>query len=231
MLDCYTLSLLSLSITLSIIIMIISTINAILEEKEKATRWEGGFTNKTVWTCYMHVIFIITFCLFVCLFVFWSFSRKKLFSFRIYNCVCKFSENKNKNLLKKKEIVKKQTTWKYGYDPVRIWENTVQRKPVFQHISRSVLLHIFSHNLDLCENISFISAQMYNSFNSAKIKGVKRNRREKDVREIWWQLIFDLVMDISKNEILSLDSSSEINWILRWREFIYLRNFFTWSLS
>ena len=31
-----------------IIIIIISTINAILEEKEKATGWEGGFTNKTV---------------------------------------------------------------------------------------------------------------------------------------------------------------------------------------
>ena len=107
MLDCYTLSLLSLSITLSIIIMIISTINAILEEKEKATRWEGGFTNKTVWTCYMHVIFIITFCLFVCLFVFWSFSRKKLFSFRIYNCVCKFGENKNKHLFKKKRNCQK----------------------------------------------------------------------------------------------------------------------------
>ena len=52
-LDSYTLSLLSLSLTLSIIIIIIiiSTINAILEEKEKATGWEGGFTNKTVWTC------------------------------------------------------------------------------------------------------------------------------------------------------------------------------------
>ena len=30
------------------IIIIISIINAILEEKEKATGWEGGFTNKTV---------------------------------------------------------------------------------------------------------------------------------------------------------------------------------------
>ena len=51
MLDCYKLLLLSLSLTLSIIIIIIiiiSTINAILEEKEKATGWEGGFTNKTV---------------------------------------------------------------------------------------------------------------------------------------------------------------------------------------
>ena len=58
MLDCYALSLLSLSLTLSIviviiivniiIIIIISTINAIFEEKEKATGWEGGFTNKTV---------------------------------------------------------------------------------------------------------------------------------------------------------------------------------------
>ena len=57
MLDCYKLLLLSLSLTLSIIIIIviiiiiiitISTINAILEEKEKATGWEGGFTNKAV---------------------------------------------------------------------------------------------------------------------------------------------------------------------------------------
>ena len=30
------------------IIIIISIINAILEEKEKATGWEGGFTNETV---------------------------------------------------------------------------------------------------------------------------------------------------------------------------------------
>ena len=62
MLDCYKLLLLSLSLTLSIIIIIIiiiiiniiiiiSTRNAILEEKEKATTREGGFTNKTVWTC------------------------------------------------------------------------------------------------------------------------------------------------------------------------------------
>ena len=29
-------------------IIIISTMNPILEDKEKATGWEGGFTNKTV---------------------------------------------------------------------------------------------------------------------------------------------------------------------------------------
>ena len=40
----------SLSLTLSIVIFIISTRNAILEKKEKATGWEGGFTNKKVWT-------------------------------------------------------------------------------------------------------------------------------------------------------------------------------------
>ena len=107
MLDCYTLSLLSLSLTLSliiiiiIIIIIVSTINAILKEKEKATWWEGGFTNKTMWTClyacYLHNSF------FVCLFVFWSFFCKNFFCFRICNCVCKFDENKNKNLLKKKK--------------------------------------------------------------------------------------------------------------------------------
>ena len=73
MLDCYTLSLLSLSLTLSIIIIIIiiiiSTINIILEEKEKAAGWEGGFTNKTVWTCLYACYLYNNFSfLFVCLF-------------------------------------------------------------------------------------------------------------------------------------------------------------------
>ena len=84
-----------------IIIIIISIINAILEEKEKATGWEGGFTNKTVWTslyaCYLYTN------VFYLLFVFWSFLVKNVFVFiRMYNCVCKFDENKNKNLLKEK---------------------------------------------------------------------------------------------------------------------------------
>ena len=81
-LDCYTLSLLSLPLTLSIIIIIIiiiviiiiiiiiiiSIINAILEKKEKATGWEGGFTNKKVWTClYACYLYNNVFvCLFVC---------------------------------------------------------------------------------------------------------------------------------------------------------------------
>ena len=95
----------SLSLTLSIIIIfiiiiiIISAINAILEEKEKSKGWEGGFTNKTVWTC-LYACYLYK-KIFVCLFAVWSFSCKKSFFFRIYNCVCKFDENKNKNLLKK----------------------------------------------------------------------------------------------------------------------------------
>ena len=58
MLYCYTLSLLSLSLTPSIIIIIIVVVVVVilyyfyykcyLEEKEKAMGWEGGFTNKTV---------------------------------------------------------------------------------------------------------------------------------------------------------------------------------------
>ena len=48
-------------------------------------------------------------------------------------------------------------TGKYGYNSVRILGNTDQRKPTCQHISRSVLLNISSHNLDLLENISFFS--------------------------------------------------------------------------
>ena len=45
--------------------------------------------NKTVWTClYPCYLYNNFFYLFVCF-------------FRIYHCVCKFDENKNKNLLKK----------------------------------------------------------------------------------------------------------------------------------
>ena len=89
MLDCYILSLLSLLLTLSIIIIIIiiiSTINVILEEKVKATEWEGGFTNKTVWTClYAYYLYNNFFCLFISLFVFRSFSCEKnlFFEFKI----------------------------------------------------------------------------------------------------------------------------------------------------
>ena len=61
-------------------------------KKEKATGWEGGFTNKTVWT-YLYAYYLYNNFLFVCLFVFWSFSCKDSFF------VCKFDENKNKNLL------------------------------------------------------------------------------------------------------------------------------------
>ena len=50
-LDCYTLSLLSLSLTLSIIIITIIITISILNAIEKTMGWEGGFTNKTVWTC------------------------------------------------------------------------------------------------------------------------------------------------------------------------------------
>ena len=35
-------------IIIMIIVIIISTINPVLEDKEKATGWEGGFSNETV---------------------------------------------------------------------------------------------------------------------------------------------------------------------------------------
>ena len=82
MLGCYTLSLLSLPLTLSIIviiiiviiiisssIIIISIINTILEEKQKATEWNGGFANKTVWTCLYACYLCTNFFLFVCFLV------------------------------------------------------------------------------------------------------------------------------------------------------------------
>ena len=49
----------------------------------------------------MHVIFIITF-LFLCLF-FGRFLEKKIF-FSEFTIACKFDENKNKNLLKKRFV-------------------------------------------------------------------------------------------------------------------------------
>ena len=72
MLDCYTLYLLSLPLTLSIVIIIIviSTINAILEEKEKQRGGRVVLLMKQcghVYACYLYNNFFV--CLFVCLFV------------------------------------------------------------------------------------------------------------------------------------------------------------------
>ena len=67
-------------------------------------------------------------------------------------------------------------------DSVLIPENTGQGKPVFQHISRSVLLNIFSHNLDLRENVSLVSARKLfmhrymNCLTAQKLKTRKINR-------------------------------------------------------
>ena len=43
-------------------------------KKEKATGWEGGFTNKTVWT-YLYAYYLYNNFLFVCLFVCLFFGR------------------------------------------------------------------------------------------------------------------------------------------------------------
>ena len=53
-------------IIIIIIIIIISVINALLEEKEKATGWDGDFTNKIVWTC-LYACYLCTNFFFVCL--------------------------------------------------------------------------------------------------------------------------------------------------------------------
>ena len=59
-----------------------------------------------------------------------------------------------------------------------------QRKPAFWHISRHVLLNIFSHNLDLRKNINFVSAKIIRSLiyelsNCAKIKGALNKKHAK----------------------------------------------------
>ena len=61
-------------------------------------------------------------------------------------------------------------------DSVQKRGNTDQRKNVFWDILRSVLLNIFSHNLDLRENISFVTTRIDELFNCAKIKVAKINR-------------------------------------------------------
>ena len=71
-----------------------------LEEKETATGWEGGFTNKTVWTCiyasYLCANFF--FCMCACFFFyFWLFLVKKFLVFQDLTIVfCKFDKNENK---------------------------------------------------------------------------------------------------------------------------------------
>ena len=69
-----------------------------------------------------------------------------------------------------------RNTGKYRDDSVHILKNTDQRKLVFRRSSRSVLLNIFSHKLDLQRNIGFASARIYELFNCAKIKSTKINR-------------------------------------------------------
>ena len=58
-----------------------------------------------LYACYLYNSFLFV-CLFVCLF-FGRFFVKKVF-FRIYNCVCKFDENKIKIKKKKKEFLSPQ---------------------------------------------------------------------------------------------------------------------------
>ena len=69
-------------------------------------------------------------------------------------------------------------TGKYRYDSVHILEITDQRKPLFRHISCSVLRNIFSHTLDLRENISFVSWRKlflrdYMNWLTVKIRGAR----------------------------------------------------------
>ena len=69
-------------------------------------------------------------------------------------------------------------TGKYGYDFVHILEITDQRKPLFRHISCNVLRNIFSHTLDLRENISFVSWRKlflrdYMNWLTVKIRGAR----------------------------------------------------------
>ena len=50
---------------------------------------------------YMHVIFVLTFCLFVV---------KNFYVLEFNNCVCKFDKNKNENLFKKKKSMDSLTS-------------------------------------------------------------------------------------------------------------------------
>ena len=69
-LDCYTLSILSLSLTLSIIIIIISVINGIQRKKKKQRDGRVVLVMKQcghVYSCYLYTNFFL-FCLFLFLF-------------------------------------------------------------------------------------------------------------------------------------------------------------------
>ena len=126
MLDCYTLSLLSLSLILSIIIINIFIINVILEKKEKRTRWEGGFTNKTVWACLYAYYLCTNFFLLACFLV--VSCKKFLCFFRLYNCVCKFDKTKDKNLLKENNITREIFFFSKS---CRKWRRVPSSRPLF----------------------------------------------------------------------------------------------------
>ena len=65
---------------------------------------------------------------------------------------------------------------KYRYNSVHIQENKDLRKHIFRHISCSILLNIFNHNLDLHKNISFDRVQklfMYEYMNCLTVRKLK----------------------------------------------------------
>ena len=111
-----------------------------LEEKEKATGWEGGFLfvclffvvfvfyllTKQCVHVYIHVIFLLTFFyfyLFIYLFIYFFclFVVKNFYILEFDSCICKFDKNKDKSLFKKK-----------SFSTLFIKTNTL--KPIFESI-------------------------------------------------------------------------------------------------
>ena len=75
-------------------------------------------------------------------------------------------------------------------DRISIYGKIGIRKPVFHHISRSVLLNIFSFNLDLLENTfcqcaKIIFSWIYELFNCAKIRGAQNLMGFRYINPYW----------------------------------------------
>ena len=128
---------LSLSLTLFIIIIIISFINAIWGKKKKQLGGRVVLLIKQcghVYSCYLCTNFFGFFsffyvCLFICFFLVENFYICFL---EFNNCVCKFDKNKNKNLLKK-NLKRKQPTY------ATLWDSAQLHDPSLNAVSFHVI--------------------------------------------------------------------------------------------
>ena len=95
---------------------------------------------------YMHVIFVLTFCLFVV---------KNFYVLEFNNCVCKFDKNKNENLNKKKKTCSYTNyLWKTAHFQVKLGSEACYRdfqKKYNPVVYKQLLWNLY--NLKICGRV------------------------------------------------------------------------------